>query len=70
MKPLQRAAMKIGSAAKYLDVSEETLRSMSDRGDVPCKRLNRSRYFLIEDLDKWRRQLPDWTEMNGQAAEN
>lgn len=54
------AALKIKEAAQYLNISKNTLRNMSDLGEIPCKKLNGVRYFNAEDLDKWIEALPTW----------
>lgn len=68
MNAIESRAMKAGEAAKYLNMSPGMLRGMSDRGEIPCKRLGKYRYFLREDLLKWQSSLPDWSATNGQSA--
>jgi excisionase family DNA binding protein len=53
-------AMKITEAAAYLNISLNKLREISDLGEIPCKKLNRDRYFSVQDLDKWIEDLPTW----------
>lgn len=65
MKEIKRAAMKVSVAARYLNISQSRLRDLSDRGAIPCKRLNRERYFSVSDLDNWVANLPDWAVSNG-----
>jgi len=66
MKEIKPAALKIKEACKYLQIGSTRLRELADLGDIPCRRLNRERYFRIEDLDRWLESLPPWVQDNGQ----
>lgn len=68
MNIVEPRAMKAAEAAKYLNLSPGKLRGMSDRGEIPCKRLGKYRYFSKADLDMWVTSLPDWSASNGQSA--
>jgi DNA-binding transcriptional MerR regulator len=69
MKEILPIALKIQEAARKLGISPGRLRELSDTGGIPCKRLNRERYFCVKDLEKWVGTLPDWTEENGDSAQ-
>jgi excisionase family DNA binding protein len=68
MQEIKPAAMKISEAAAYLGIGKDVLRQMADKGSVPCKRLNKERYFIVRDLDAWLKCREDWAE-NGNAAQ-
>ena len=48
------------AAARYLGMHPQTLRKLSDLGQVPCRRLGRHRLFMLDDLDKWLENQPKW----------
>lgn len=66
MKEIKPAALKTAEASQYLNISESTLRALSDKGDIPCRRLNKQRYFSLKDLDRWMASLPSWSDASGQ----
>lgn len=57
--PAQRG-MPVTEAAKYLGMHPQTLRKLSDLGEIPCKRVGKHRVFLLEELDKWLESQPKW----------
>ena len=68
MKEVKRAALTINEAAQMLGISVNTLRQMTDRGEIPCKQIGGSkkykrRYFIIKDLENWMCKQPDWAEV-------
>jgi excisionase family DNA binding protein len=50
--PTQRG-FAVSEAAKYLGMHPQTLRRLSDLGEVPCRTFGKRRLFLLEDLDAW-----------------
>ena len=48
-------------AARYLGVSEDTLRKYADLGMIPVYKLERRRVFRLEDLDRFIEGLPPYT---------
>jgi excisionase family DNA binding protein len=63
--PAQRG-FNIADAAKYLGMHPQTLRKLSDVGDVPCRRSGKHRLFILDDLDKWIERQPKWVN-NGHS---
>ncbi len=57
--PAQRG-FQVNEAAEYLSMHPQTLRRMADRGEIPCRRVNKHRVFLLEDLDRWLESQPKW----------
>lgn len=66
MKEVKPAALKVKEAARYLNLSESTVRKMSDTGELPCFKLGRARYFPLDALNAWMKSLPKWAESDGQ----
>lgn len=62
MNEVKSGGMKIAKAAEFLDLSEHTLRDMADRGEIPCHRLNRQRYFSVDELKRWIISREDWVK--------
>ena len=48
------------AAARYLGVSEDSLRAYSGCGMIPAVRLNNRRMFKLEDLDAFIDALPQY----------
>jgi excisionase family DNA binding protein len=48
------------AAARYLGISEDTLRTYADQGRIPARRLRRRRVFKLEDLDDFIDSLPEY----------
>jgi len=57
--PSQRG-LKIEDAAKYIGMHPQTLRKLTDLGQVPCRRIGNHRVFLLEELDRWLESAPAW----------
>lgn len=53
-------------AARYLGMHPQTLRKLSDLGEVPCRRVGKHRLFLLEDLNRWLESQPQWVN-NGHS---
>lgn len=72
--PKQRL-FKVGAAARYLGISDDTLRKYADLGKIPVYRfLNGDRVFKLEDLNELIDSLPLWNDARdatraGQAKE-
>ena len=65
MKEVKPAALTITEASKLLRINVNTIRDMTDRGEVPCRQIGgskkyRRRYFLVKDLENWMQKLPAW----------
>ena len=48
------------AAAKYLGVHEQTLRKLTDLGEVAARRMGSRRVYALEDLDGYIESLPRW----------
>ncbi len=48
------------AAARYLGVHPNTLRQLADSGVVTARRHGKRRVFLLEDLDRFVEDLPEW----------
>src|SRR5215468_2984473 len=60
--PNQRL-FSVGAAAKYLGISDDTLRKYADLGQIPVYRfINGHRAFKLEDLNKLIDELPLWND--------
>jgi len=56
----RKRLFSIGDAAEYLGMSKNTVRKLSDLGELSAKRVNRHRMFTIEDLDMFVNTCTDW----------
>jgi len=43
-----------------LDLAPSTVRTLTEKGELPAKRLGRRRVYRYEDLLAYREALPDW----------
>jgi len=48
------------AAAKYLGLHEQTLRKLTDLGEVSARRMGSRRVYALEDLDRYIESLPRW----------
>jgi excisionase family DNA binding protein len=48
------------AAARFLGVNVKTLKELTDRGELPARRFRNRRAYLLEDLESYRRNLPQW----------
>lgn len=58
--PDQRV-FSVSEAAKYIGVHEQTLRDMTDLGQIRARKQGKRRAYLLEDLDRYVDSLPDWS---------
>ena len=60
--PNQRL-FKVGAAARYLGICDDTIRKYADLGQIPVYRfINGDRVFRLEDLNKLIDSLPLWDD--------
>ncbi len=59
--PNQRL-FSIKAAAKYLGIHEQTLRKLTDLGEVQAQRMGSRRVFRLEELDRYIDSLPPWCD--------
>ena len=53
----------VSAAARYLDISDDTLRKYADLGEIPVYRfINGHRVFKLEDLNRLIDNLPPWND--------
>ncbi len=57
------------AAAKYLGMDRKTLKEETDLGRIPARRFRNRRAYLLEDLEKYRKNLPQWYDAD-QRGEN
>ena len=60
--PSQRL-FSVSAAARYLGISDDTLRKYADLGKIPAYRfINGNRVFKLEDLNRLIDELPYWND--------
>ena len=57
------------AAARYLGMNVKTLKTITDLGEIPARRFRNRRAYLLEDLEHFRKNLPEWYDA-GQSGEN
>ena len=57
------------AAAKYLGCDPKTLKKETDLGRIPARRFRNRRAYLLEDLENYRTNLPQWYDAD-QSGEN
>ena len=62
--PNQRL-FKVKAAARYLGLHPQTLREMTDLGELPAKWMRNRRVYLLDDLDRYIESLPEYTSGMG-----
>lgn len=48
------------AAAQYLGINVKTLKELTDSGEMPARRFRNRRAYLLEDLESYRKNLPNW----------
>ena len=48
------------AAARFLGINVKTLKELTDRGELPARRFRTRRAYLLEDLEHYRKSLPQW----------
>ena len=61
--PTQRL-FTVSQAARYLGISDDTLRKYADLGTITAYRFNERRAFKLEDLNRLIDTLPLWNDRN------
>ncbi len=57
------------AAARYLGMNVKTLKTITDLGEIPARRFRNRRAYLLEDLEEYRKNLPQWYDAD-QRGEN
>ena len=52
------------AAARYLGLHEQTLRRLTDLGELPARKMGSRRVYALEDLDRYIDSLPRWYDGN------
>jgi hypothetical protein len=64
--PNQRL-FKIQAAARYLGISDDSLKKYTDLQQIAAYRFNGARVYKLEDLDRLIDSLPEWDDASGGA---
>ena len=48
------------AAAKYLGICEDTLKKITDLGQIAARNFNGRRAYLLEELERFVQSLPEW----------
>ena len=63
--PSQRL-FKVQAAARYLGMSDDTLKKYTDLGWIKAHDFNGCRVYKLEDLDRLIDTLPEWDDARGE----
>ncbi len=58
----------IKAAARYLDMHPQTLRKLTDLGEIQARRLGERRVYTLEELDRFIDSLPEWYHGPGERS--
>ncbi len=58
----------IKAAARYLDMHAQTLRKLTDLGEIKARRLGERRVYPLEELDRFIDSLPEWYHGPGERS--
>jgi hypothetical protein len=56
------------AAARYLGICEDTLKKISDLGQLRAFNMNGRRGYRLEDLDAYVESLPGWYDSTGEKS--
>ena len=56
------------AAARYLGLHEQTLRKLTDLGEIKAQRMGSRRVYALEDLDSYIDSLPRWYHDPGERS--
>ena len=56
------------SAAKYLGICEDTLKNITDLGQINAFNMNGRRAYRLEDLDAYVEALPGWYDSTDEKS--
>jgi Helix-turn-helix domain len=56
------------AAARYLGICEDTLKKISDLGQLRAFNMNGRRAYRLEDLDAYVESLPGWYDSTGEKS--
>ena len=55
-------------AARYLGIHEQTLRKLTDLGEVRARKVGDRRVYTLEDLNLYIDSLPEWYDAAGEES--
>jgi excisionase family DNA binding protein len=58
----------IKAAARYLDMHAQTLRKLTDLGEIKARKLGGRRAYTLEELDRFIDTLPEWYHDPGEKS--
>ncbi len=58
----------IKAAARYLDMHAQTLRKLTDLGEIKARKLGDRRAYTLEELDRFIDNLPGWYDEPGEKS--
>lgn len=58
----------VKAAARYLGIHEQTLRKLTDLGEILARRMGSRRVYLLDDLDRYIESLPRWYDGPGEKS--
>ena len=64
-----QAMFRTKVAAQYLGMDRKLLTELTDLGEIPARRFRNRRAYLLEDLEEYRKNLPQWYDSD-QRGEN
>jgi len=64
-----QAMFRTKVAAQYLGMDRKLLTELTDLGEIPARRFRNRRAYLLEDLENFRTNLPQWYDAD-QRGEN
>ena len=58
----------IKAASRYLGLHAQTLRKLTDLGEIKAKKLGGRRAYTLEELDRFIDSLPEWYHDPGEKS--
>ena len=56
------------AAARYLGICEDTLKKITDLGQIRAFNMNGRRAYRLEDLEAFVESLPEWYDSQGEKS--
>ncbi len=58
----------IKAASRYLGLHAQTLRKLTDLGEIKARKLGERRVYTLEELDRFIESLPQWYDALGEKS--
>ncbi len=58
----------VKAASRYLDMHPQTLRKLTDLGEITAKKLGERPVYTLEELDRFIESLPQWYDGPGEKS--